>query len=267
MTLGLQSCVINNTSVNSHNKSKDEDIPLQNERQLFAFGEKSLALPRPGEKGKGQMSLRSTTRIDPLGYMLFGARKLEVSSRGLQCDDWLPIVGRVDALDDVERLKEVLDASLLRVFDGLQAQIIAKQVIRSRGYRPPIETERDDTDEKEDDAEDADLRDLEADAPLTDQEVADLDMLTRDVVLLLNRYSEERLALDASRNASRPESRQDTYPGGPSGRSDPFGRMMAVAQRSGASGPSSSRGGSGNVTPSSWRMGSRTTSAQGWYGR
>lgn len=153
------------------------------------------------------MTLRSTTRLDPLGYMLFGARNLESSDRGLMGDGWLPIVGRVDALDDVERLKKILDASLLRVFDGLQASLARDQ----RGYRPPAE--RDDNDEQEDDPETGILQD---DAILNEQEVSDLDGLGRDVVHLLNRYSEERLQEDALRAASRPDSRTDfRIAGGP----------------------------------------------------
>ena len=53
--------------------------------------------------------------------MLFGASNLKVTESGLECDNWLPIVGNVSALDDVERLKEVLDLSLLRVFEGLES--------------------------------------------------------------------------------------------------------------------------------------------------
>lgn len=196
-----------------------DDIPLQNERQLFAFGEKSLSLPRPGEKGQGQMSLRSTTRLDPLGYMLFGARQLKAYPRGLQCDGWLPITGNEGALDDVERLKEVLDASLLRVFDGLQAQIFRKHkpkitrrnVAHTRA--PPtnvVSADNSDSDVEVDEDKDEDKPE-EVPRALVEElepaEIKDLEHLTEGVVSLLNRYSEERLAADTSRAPSRPDSR------------------------------------------------------------
>lgn len=198
------------------------------------------------------MTLRSTTRLDPLGYMLFGARQLAVHSRGIECDDWLPIVGNVGALDDVERLKDVLDASLLRVFAGLQAAIVERGTKQKRGWRAPSEVERDDNDEHEDE-EDEDRRMI--DQPLSDQEIKELDKLTGDVVDLLNRYMHERLDFDASntvsRAPSRPESRLGTptgalgsrpgsslgpkylFGGGSGGRGTPTGSMSRVASQQG----------------------------------
>lgn len=218
-----RTCFINLSSVNSHKKeaAAADDIPLQNERQLFAFGEKSLSLPRPGEKGQGQMSLRSTTRLDPLGYMLFGARRLQAYPRGLQCDGWLPITGNEGALDDVERLKEVLDASLLRVFDGLQAQIFRKhqpKIVHQTIAKNPARTAAPNADSAANSVSDEVGEDEEEDKPeeevpppevkeLTSDEIKDLEKLTEGVVSLLNRYSEERLAADSSRAPSRPDSR------------------------------------------------------------
>ncbi|KAG0150238.1 hypothetical protein CROQUDRAFT_652659 [Cronartium quercuum f. sp. fusiforme G11] len=218
-------CFINLSSVNSYKKEAAvaDDIPLQNERQLFAFGEKSLSLPRPGEKGRGQMSLRSTTRLDPLGYMLFGARRLQAYPRGLQCDGWLSITGDEGALDDVERLKEVLDASLLRVFDGLQAQIFRKhrpKIIHQTIAKVPTAAPAMDVDENSESDVDEDNEDKDEDKPeevtvpevleLKAEEIKDLERLTEGVVSLLNGYSEERLAADSSRAPSRPDSRATT---------------------------------------------------------
>jgi hypothetical protein len=42
------------------------------------------------------------------------------------CDGWLPMTGNGSLLDDLERLKETLNASLLRAFEGLGAAMMAK---------------------------------------------------------------------------------------------------------------------------------------------
>ncbi|WAR54174.1 hypothetical protein PtB15_3B687 [Puccinia triticina] len=227
-----RACMIHPSSVNSFKKAAGDDIPLQNERQLFAFGEKSLLLPRPGEKGKEQMSLRATTRLDPLGYMLFGARQLQPYPSGLRCDGWLSITGNAGALDDVERLKHVLDASLLRVFDGLLATTIENDP-RSTRRRPRIALpaakktagaskkpqeadgeESVDSEFEQDEEEDQDEVVPVQFGKLTNGEIQDLQRLTEEVVSLLNKYSEERLATDVntSRAPSRPDSRATNWP-------------------------------------------------------
>lgn len=110
--------------------------------------------------------------------MLFGAFNLRVTETGLECDNWLPIVGNVSALDDVERLKDVLDSSLLRVFEGLGVSI-------SRGReRQAIRPTRHDDAEGEGEA-DQEAMDLE-DPTLSPAEVVDLDRLTSGVVKVLN---------------------------------------------------------------------------------
>jgi len=35
------------------------------------------------------------------------------------CDGWLPIVGNIDGLDDIQRLKTLMEACMLRVFEGI----------------------------------------------------------------------------------------------------------------------------------------------------
>ncbi|GAA6046118.1 hypothetical protein JCM8097_003412, partial [Rhodosporidiobolus ruineniae] len=117
-----KSCAIHPSSVNSRKNEKASDVPITSSKQLYAFGEKSKT-GAMGGKGEGQTFLRSTTKLDPLGYMLFGAFQLTVTETGLLCDGWLPIEpstnAGVPALDNVGRLKDVLDYSLLRVFEGL----------------------------------------------------------------------------------------------------------------------------------------------------
>lgn len=113
--------------------------------------------------------------------MLFGAFNIRVTERGLECDNWLPIVGNVSALDDVERLKDVLDLSLLRVFEGLG--VAMSQGRKSlAATRPTSNWNTDDGDEGEADQEAVDLDD----PTLSPQEVSELDTLTAGVVRILN---------------------------------------------------------------------------------
>ena len=56
--------------------------------------------------------LRNTTRLDPMTYMLFGAYNLNVTQSGLQCDNWLPVAGNLQALDDIQRLKTLFDGAV-----------------------------------------------------------------------------------------------------------------------------------------------------------
>jgi small subunit ribosomal protein S24e len=110
-------------------------------------------------------------------YMLFGAYEIE---RGLDCDGWLPIVGNIDGLDDIQRLKTLMEACMLRVFEGIMMGR------RQRHWRdmipilPHEEAESDDDDGRND-------------YSLSFEEIKELDLLTRDIVRILNRYSEERI--------------------------------------------------------------------------
>jgi small subunit ribosomal protein S24e len=116
-------------------------------------------------------------------YMLFGAYNLEVSERGLVCDGWLPIVGNLDALDDIQRLKTLLDQCMLRVFEGISKRN------RQRHTRDV-------------EAESGDDEGVGRVTSLSATEVKELDIFTRDIVRILNRFSEERIA-SQSRNTSR----------------------------------------------------------------
>lgn len=120
--------------------------------------------------------------------MLFGAYKLEVTERGLECDNWLPIVGNLDALDDVSHLKTLLEACMLRVFEG-----ITMGRRHRRGTIPVMPREEAECGDEDEDR----------DYSLSRDEVKELDLMTRDVVRILNRYSEERMA-SQSRQNSRP---------------------------------------------------------------
>lgn len=182
-------------------------------------------------------------QLDPLGYMLFGAFNLRVTDNGLECDNWLPIVGNVSALDDVERLKDVLDCSLLRVFEGLGVAIS-----RGRERQAVLPAARRHDDEEGEGEGDEEAMNLD-DPTLSPAEVVDLDRLTSGVVKVLNmcvsrfpfsficlfadlflmrRFAESRG--DASRGPSRPETPAGgNYPGGGGGGN----RLQSLAQASG----------------------------------
>ncbi|BGP51359.1 hypothetical protein JCM10450v2_007297 [Rhodotorula kratochvilovae] len=221
-----KSCAIHPSSVNSRKNEKAADVAITASKQIYAYGEKSKT-GAMGGKGEGQTFLRSTTKLDPLGYMLFGAYGLRVTEDGLECDGWLPIVAPrstgVAALDDVERLKEVLDLSLLRVFEGLGVAITRgrsgaqnRQQQQQRAQQAAAaaaataarneqgrgrQFDNDDEDEAEADEE---AVDPVRDPTLSDQEVKDLDRLTSNVVHLLMSYNRS-LGPTSSRASSRPQ--------------------------------------------------------------
>ncbi|KAJ7900350.1 P-loop containing nucleoside triphosphate hydrolase protein [Mycena olivaceomarginata] len=176
---------IHPSSVNNRKHTMSEH---QDEKQLYAFMEKRQ---NATVSSSPQTNLVTTTRLDPLTYMLFGAYKLQVTERGLDCDGWLPIVGNLDALDDIQRLKTLMESSMLRVFEGI---IFSRR--QSRAANLPILPREE---EPEDEADDEDVKDLS----LSREEVKELDFLTRDIVRILNRYSDERMA-SQSRHSSRP---------------------------------------------------------------
>lgn len=115
--------------------------------------------------------------------MLFGASSLKVTDQGLECDQWLPIVGNVSALDDVERLKDVLDHSLLRVFEGL-GNTPSKGPGRQSYQTRRVQDRHDEEGEGEADQEVVNMDD----PTLSPGEVVDLDRLTSGVVKVLNMY-------------------------------------------------------------------------------
>lgn len=178
------------SSVN-HRKRElpEQDNVSAGEKQLFAFAEKRQNVSGGG--GGAQTFLVTTTRLDPMTYMLFGAYKLEVTERGLECDGWLPIVGNLDALDDIQRLKTLMDSCMLRVFEGI---MMGRR--QRRGRMLPVLP-------REEESESGDEDDERKDYSMSREEVKELDLLTRDIVRVLNRYSDERVATQSRQN-SRP---------------------------------------------------------------
>ncbi|KAL7419306.1 hypothetical protein Q5752_006143 [Cryptotrichosporon argae] len=203
------------------------------EKRLYAFGEKSRNVPPGGNPNSAQTQLRNVTRLDPMTYMLFGAYDLVVTHRGLECDDWLPVTGNLHALDDIQRLKTLLDMCMLRVFEGVGKALVKgrdQRFVASRNavsVRPGTsriaepETGMDDVGENESDDE-ADDDALAASGPTTSagrlaaaikpprkveplsvDEIGELEMLTSDVVKVLDMYAHEREGTASALN-SRP---------------------------------------------------------------
>lgn len=191
-----QNAMIHPSSVNNRKReaSGDDNKPPE-EKQLYAYADKR----RNETMGAGATTyLLNTTRIDPLTYILFGAYNVEVVARGLECDDWLPIVGDIRALDDVQRLKLAIEGCMLRVFEGITMNR------QRRGQNMPVVPREERESESGDEGEDM------ADYRLSREEIRDLDYLTRDVVSILDQYYEERVAVQ-----SRSQSRAATPMGSP----------------------------------------------------
>ncbi|KZT02710.1 P-loop containing nucleoside triphosphate hydrolase protein [Laetiporus sulphureus 93-53] len=194
---------IHPSSVNHRKREILENEPnaVITEKQIIAYAEKRQNISAGSTQA--QMFLVTTTRLDPLTYLLFGAYHVDVTARGLECDEWLPIVGRADALDEAERLKVMMEACMLRVFEG----IIARSVTRSRrSVRAP-------GDERESESGDEDEGPV--DGSLSGIEIKELDLMTRDIVNILNNYSRYRIANQSHHN-SRPGTPMDSPSSGPS---------------------------------------------------
>ncbi|WVF70295.1 hypothetical protein IAT40_005084 [Kwoniella sp. CBS 6097] len=184
------------------------------EKRLYAFGEKSRNVPLGGKETGGITQLRSVTRLDPMTYMLFGAYELVVTQRGLECDQWLPVVGNLYALDDVQRLKQLLDGCMLRVFEGVGKSLTRGRDQRWRAARAHVDVRNgssrirgggvpgegdvgeNESDDEDDDDQGAANPAAQARArvaePLTLDEIKELELLTTDVVKILDDYAAER---------------------------------------------------------------------------
>ncbi|EIW64663.1 P-loop containing nucleoside triphosphate hydrolase protein [Trametes versicolor FP-101664 SS1] len=223
--------IVHPSSVNHRKKQMNDrsDHPHV-EKQIVAFMEKRQNISNGQNADK---YLVATTRLDPLTYVLFGAYRISVGARGLECDSWLPVIGRMDVLDDLERLKVMMEDCMLRVFQG----IIASRQRKAQQFRKPLTYDGGREDESGDE-EDADLTRV----PLSDTEMKELDLMTMDVVRILNHYSTFRVAM-ASQNNSRPGTPMDSpslasvrlppYGGSRSGYSTPYGMNSTYSSRPG----------------------------------
>ncbi len=153
----------------------------------------------PNSSANAPMFLVTTTRLDPMTYVLFGAYQIAVTAQGLECDEWLPIVGNVSAFDDIQSLKVMMEACLSRVFEGL-AMRRTRFSPRTTAVSPR---------EEEESGDEENMRENPRDYSLSTKEVRELDDLTRNIVRILNRYAEERMEVQ-SRTNSRPATPMDS---------------------------------------------------------
>ncbi|KAI5124693.1 hypothetical protein M0805_004300 [Coniferiporia weirii] len=194
-----KSASIHPSSVN-HRKRVTEDDSTSGEKQLFAFLEKRQNLSLAGQ-APGQVYLLGNTRIDPMTYLLFGAHNLVATDYGLECDDWLPMIGNYDALDDVRQLKLLMEGCMLRVFEGIYRSGKSRRLIPSNKYVPPSLRQPRDNDEGESDGEDGGVD--EKAGPLSVSEIKELDKYTSAIVRIMDNYTDERRKNQSRRN-SRP---------------------------------------------------------------
>ena len=220
LTQQPQQVSIHPSSVNHRKKEMPppDNAPLR-EKQIIAFAEKrqniSVVTSNP------QKFIVTTTRLDPMSYMLFGAYNIQVAGRGLECDEWLPVAGNQAALDQIARLKEAMDLCFLRIYEGI---IMAKRNRHGRVIIPrPEEKEQESDDDGDDERGQAHARDLS----LSSTEIGEFEDLTRNLVYVLDHYFDERIASQSVTN-SRPATPVD---------SPYFGLSRLPSMRSGTSTP------------------------------
>ncbi|KAK0534954.1 hypothetical protein OC834_001687 [Tilletia horrida] len=223
-----KSCLMHAGSLCHKKFTKDDPSLQKGETELIAFGEKTRNTSGVTATSNSNPStmLRMCTRIDPLSYLLFGSYDIRVDHRGLKCDGWLPVTGNIDALDDVERLKAVLNVCMLRVFQG-----IGKRPWRNREQDrnqqqqrggPRLNGNRRDADEDEDEMEDLSDGEDDAEAPeqkkpeafggrdprdlsLSPRESAELEKLTMGIAQILQAYYyHHQQQHGGSQNSTRP---------------------------------------------------------------
>lgn len=251
-------CFIHPSSVNhaKHTKGK-EDETQPGEKEIYAFLEKTQNVSQLGSSNSDPMTmLKMVTRLDPLTFMLFGANQIQHARSGVICDDWLPVKGHFQALDDVERLKLIMDASMLRVLEGIgnrrkpqhRQERAGAGAGGDRSSGAPRENQ--DWDDQVDRNEDAPDNEDDGqafgdrtDLALAPREVDEFEQLTKGIVSILGHYSADRLAsLDVSRSSTRPGSPNAAFGGGgqsagPNG-SKPYSTSAHAHGRGPPSGPS-----------------------------
>jgi hypothetical protein len=219
--------VIHPSSVNARKRDSSGSSTKFNpaEKRLYAFGEKARNVPASGKIENALTQLRNVTRLDPMTYMLFGAYNLVVTRRGLECDGWLPVSGNLHALDDIQRLKTLLDGCMLRVFEGVGKSLVRSRDTRWKGNRDSVkvqpgsskivEPDTNDDGEGEDENESDDEEGAVDEGkkkrvvePLSNEEIKELELLTTDVVRILDAYAMEREESTSTRS-SRPVSPRD----------------------------------------------------------
>jgi len=196
-----QTTLIRSSSVN--NRKRDISTISQEgkviDKQIIAYGEKHQNISTAGSSTNAPMFLTTTTKLDPMTFVLFGAYRIAVTAQGLECDEWLPIVGNIYALDDIQKLKVMMEACVSRVFEGLAMQ-------RTRfSHRIVAVSPRD----EEESGDEEEARESHKTYSLSTEEVKEFDHLTRGIVSILNHYAEERMEVQSRAN-SRPATPMDS---------------------------------------------------------
>ncbi|KAH9937690.1 P-loop containing nucleoside triphosphate hydrolase protein [Fomitopsis serialis] len=213
---------IHPSSVNHRKRERPESEDPHSaatEKQIIAYAEKRQNLT--SGQSNPEMYLVTTSRLDPLTYILFGAHNIEVTFL-------VPIIGRQDALDDLERLKRLMEACMLRVFEGI---IAGKSKPNARRMPQRHDVHEDESGDEDDNPQDRSLSGME---------VKELDVMTRDIVRILNEYSTYRVAMQSQHN-SRPATPMD---------SPVWGNSRLPGTRSGYSTPAYNMGSAYNSRPS-----------------
>ncbi|KAF9076296.1 hypothetical protein BDP27DRAFT_1314204 [Rhodocollybia butyracea] len=199
-TQSEKNTMVHPSSVN-HPKHAELNKQEFSRQELVAFGEKR----RNVSANSGSSTfLVNTNRLESLVYALFGANTLQKDDQGLLLDDWINIVGSLDTLDDVYDLRHALDSCMTRVFEGI--------VMGRRKHRNLAVLPREDTSESGDDAIDE-----TKDYSLSQVEVKELDLLSRDVVNILTQYDAERQAYARTTTPTTPRDNYHAFtrPGNP----------------------------------------------------
>ncbi|KIY52731.1 P-loop containing nucleoside triphosphate hydrolase protein [Fistulina hepatica ATCC 64428] len=187
--------IIHPSSVNSR---KHTGLKLYDHepRSILAFLEKR----QNATAGSSQTTLVTTTSVDPAAYVLFGAHDVRFNRRGLVCDNWLPLNGDVDGLEELARLREFFLASMQRVYEGIllsRRQMAKTLVVSARAESDDIDEE---DEAKEDESDDDDVGDS-SEYVLAQAEKNELDFMTRDIVRLLSGFAEERIRISSPRTS------------------------------------------------------------------
>ncbi|THV04948.1 P-loop containing nucleoside triphosphate hydrolase protein [Dendrothele bispora CBS 962.96] len=188
--------MIHPSSVNHPKNVTDLQKDTPQIKQIYAYLEKRRNVS--SSSGPASTFLVTTTHIDPMTYMLFGAHDMQKNDQGVFCDNWMSVVGHLDALDDVYDLRQFMDGCMLRVFEGI--------IMGRRHRRQKIPTMQ-----REEESESGFDLDDRKDYSLSVHEVKELDLLSRDMVSILNQASADK---QGSRQTSRPATPSLLGPGG-----------------------------------------------------
>ncbi|CDU23490.1 related to ATP-dependent RNA helicase [Sporisorium scitamineum] len=194
-----KSCLMHPSSIchTKFTKHKPWDAANMGEKEIFAFSEKIRNASGSAGNNASTM-LRGCTRLDPLTFMLFGATEVRVLGEGVECDFWLPITGNIESLDNLEKLRSIMDVIMLRVFEGIgKARKSGSQQPRRR-----TDEDEDEVGEDDDDEEWGDRTDLS----LSAQEIGEFEYMSQGIVHILDGYAQERGWGSSSRGSTRPAS-------------------------------------------------------------